>query len=107
MSQNKFSWCGGKDHVRPGASRREFLYVGMVGGLGLSLGGYLQARAAAGEIAMPGATVGLKEGPAKSVIHIFLPGGMASHESFDPKPDAPLEYRGPFSPIKTNLDGEV
>jgi hypothetical protein len=32
---------------------------------------------------------------------------MASHESFDPKPDAPIEYRGPFGTVKTNLDGEV
>jgi len=107
MSKLFENWCGGKDHVRPGASRREFLYVGMIGGLGLSLGDYLQSRAYGSEIAMPGATVGLKEGTAKSVIHIFLPGGMASHESWDPKPDAPIEYRGPFSPIKTNLDGEV
>ena len=48
-----------------------------------------------------------KEGPAKAVIHIFLPGGMASHESFDPKPDAPIEYRGPFGTVKTSLQGEV
>ena len=72
----------------------------MIGGLGLSLGDYLQSRAYGSEIAMPGATVGLKEGTAKSVIHIFLPGGMASHESWDPKPDAPIEYRGPFAPSR-------
>jgi hypothetical protein len=83
------------------------MYVGLIGGLGLSLGDYMQARAMGGEIVMPGATVGLKEGPAKAVIHIFLPGGMASHESWDPKPDAPIEYRGPFGTVKTNLDGEV
>jgi len=60
-----------------------------------------------GEIVMPGTTRDLKEGPAKAVIHIFLPGGMASHESFDPKPDAPIEYRGPFGTVKTKLTGEV
>ena len=107
FAKDRSTWCGGKDHVRPGASRREFLYVGLIGGLGLTLGDYMKARAFGGEVAMPGSTVGLKEGQAKSVIHIFLPGGMASHESWDPKPDAPIEYRGPFGTVKTNLDGEV
>ena len=107
MFNDKRSWCGSKEHVRPGASRREFLYVGLIGGLGLSLGDYMKARAFGSEVSIPGSTVGLKEGPAKAVIHIFLPGGMASHESFDPKPDAPIEYRGPFGTVKTRLDGEV
>jgi hypothetical protein len=48
-----------------------------------------------------------KEGVAKSIIHIFLPGGMAHQESFDPKPFAPLEYRGPFGTTPTALTGEV
>ena len=46
-----------------------------------------------------------KEGPAKSVIHIFLPGGIAHQESFDPKPFAPTEYRGPFNSIGTKISG--
>jgi hypothetical protein len=46
-------------------------------------------------------------GKAKSIIHIFLPGGMAQQESFDPKPFAPLEYRGSFGVAKTKLPGEV
>jgi hypothetical protein len=37
---------------------------------------------------------------ANSIIHMFLPGGMAQHESWDPKPFASPDYRGPFSPIK-------
>jgi hypothetical protein len=44
---------------------------------------------------------------AKSIIHIFLPGGMSQQESFDPKPYAPLEYRGSFGVVKTKLSGEV
>jgi hypothetical protein len=107
MPSNLRSWCGGKDHVRPGFSRREFMYVGLIGGLGLSLGDFLKARAFGSEVAMPGATLNLPEGKAKSVIHIFLPGGISSHEWLDPKPEAPIEYRGPFGTIKTNLDGEV
>jgi hypothetical protein len=48
-----------------------------------------------------------KEGKAKSVINIFLPGGIASQESFDPKPYAPIEYRGPLGTVKTRISGEV
>jgi hypothetical protein len=39
------------------------------------------------------------------VIHIFLPGGLAHQESFDPKPFAPAEYRGPFGAIDTKIPG--
>src|SRR5262249_5867293 len=46
-----------------------------------------------------------KEGVAKSVIQIYLPGGMAAQETFDPKLLAPIEYRGPLNPIKTKLAG--
>jgi hypothetical protein len=105
MAKENCSWCGSRQHVRPGASRREFLYVGLIGGLGLTLGDYFQQRAMADVIALPG-EVPAKEGVAKSVIHIFMPGGMASHESFDPKPEAPAEYRGPFGTVKTK-DGDV
>ena len=45
-----------------------------------------------------------REGVAKSVINIFLPGGMAHQESFDPKPYAPAEYRGPFGSINTAIN---
>src|SRR5208337_173248 len=47
------------------------------------------------------------EAKAKSVLHVFLPGGMAHQESFDPKPYAPLEYRGSFGVVKTKIPGEV
>src|SRR3954471_6933023 len=96
-------WCGDPAHVRPGRSRREFLYVGLVGGLGLTLGNYLGIGQARGAIK----TYDSKEGPAKSIIHIFLPGGMSAQESFDPKPYAPIEYRGPLGTTKTKLSGEV
>ncbi len=46
-----------------------------------------------------------KVGPAKNVIHIYLNGGMAAQETFDPKLNAPLEYRGPFGTRKTGLPG--
>ncbi len=45
------------------------------------------------------------EGPAKSTIFIYLPGGISAQESFDPKTVAPLEYRGSMKAINTNVEG--
>ena len=45
------------------------------------------------------------EGQAKSMIFIYLPGGMAAQETLDPKTVAPLEYRGSMKAINTNVDG--
>src|SRR4051812_39559135 len=82
-------------------NRRDFLTVGAIGGLGLSLPTFFRLQQAkAGASSAPA-----KEGSAKSVIYIFLPGGMAHQESFDPKPYAPVEYRGPFGSIETNVPG--
>jgi Protein of unknown function (DUF1501) len=44
-------------------------------------------------------------GRAKSVILLWLSGGPPQHETFDPKPEAPTEIRGPFQPISTNVPG--
>src|SRR5262249_53659774 len=44
-------------------------------------------------------------GRAKNVIYLWLQGGPPQHETFDPKPDAPSEIRGPFKPIATNIPG--
>src|SRR5688572_11273277 len=106
------SWCNDPRHVRPdraaGPNRREFLYVGLVGGLGLSLGKYFGMTGTGGGVTRADIkNYESKEGVAKSVIHIFLPGGMAQQESFDPKPYAPIEYRGPFGTTPTALAGEV
>lgn len=84
-----------------GSSRRDFMHVGFCGGIGLSLAQYLKMQQAQAE---------LKhyenfEGTAKSVIFIYLPGGMAHQESFDPKPYAPVEYRGPMKHIQTKVGG--
>jgi hypothetical protein len=83
-------------------SRRGFLTVGAVAGLGLTLETFLQSRQARGDEAGSGAI------PAKadSVIHVFLPGGMAHQESWDPKPYSPIEFRGEMGSIKTST-GEV
>jgi hypothetical protein len=94
MNTSCDSFCGGDDHVwRP--NRREFLFVGLIGSLGLTLADVfkLQAQPASGAAR------------AKSVINIFLPGGIAAQESFDPKLLVPIEYRGPLGTVKTKLDG--
>ncbi len=82
-------------------NRRDALYVGMLGGLGLTLGDFFKLREAQ---AAP-KFYESKEGTAKSVIFIYLPGGMCHQETFDPKPVAPVEYRGPMNSIATNVDG--
>jgi Protein of unknown function (DUF1501) len=81
--------------------RRSFLQVGAVGGLGLTLDQFFRLQARAAEAA----PVGDKPAPAKSIIHIYLPGGMAHQDSWDPKPLAPIEYRGEMGVIKTKVDG--
>ncbi len=81
-------------------NRREFLQVGFAGGVGLSLPELLKVEANA-----QAKFYESKEGAAKSLIHIYLPGGMAHQETWDPKPYAPSEYRGPFKAINTNVDG--
>jgi uncharacterized protein DUF1501 len=83
-------------------SRRSLLTVGAVGGLGLTLADFFQMRAARGELKH----YDFLDAKAQSVIHIYLPGGMAHQESFDPKPFAPIEYRGELGTVKTNT-GEV
>lgn len=86
-----------------GSARRDFLRVGMLASLGITLGDFLRLRQAQADQKWYES----KEGTAKGVIQIVLPGGMAHQESWDPKPEAPLEYRGPFGVAKTSLRGVV
>ena len=94
------TWFDDPAHFRK-ASRREFLYTGLIGGLGLTLGDFFKLRAA--QTSTPGIIA--PPAVAKSIIHIFMPGGWAAQETFDPKPYAPIEYRGPLGSIDTKLDG--
>jgi hypothetical protein len=84
-------------------SRREFLYVGLLGTVGMTMSDLfrMQCRGAtpSGKVAGPLVP------KAQSVINIYLPGGMSHQESFDPKITAPIEYRGPMEAVKTNVDG--
>jgi hypothetical protein len=93
-----------------GISRREWLRIGGLGTLGLSLPGLLRAQQQA-PVAAPAAPAltrnlhGVTFGRAKNVIFLWLQGGPPQHETFDPKPDATAEIRGPFRPIATNVPG--
>ena len=59
----------------------------------------LSTRAAAAEV------IAKSNGKAKNVIYLYMAGGMTHIDTFDPKPDAPSEYRGPIKAISTNVDG--
>lgn len=88
-------------------SRRDWLQAGGIGVLGLSLSRLLraQAGASAGTSGLTGAFEPSSFGSAKSCLLIFLVGGPPQHETFDPKPGAPLEIRGPFGSISTSIPG--
>ena len=84
-------------------NRRGFLSVGVLAGAGLTLPQLLRCNTAYGDLK----DYKNFEGTAKSIIHIFLPGGIAHQESFDPKPFAPIEYRGEMGQVQTKISGEV
>lgn len=84
-------------------NRREMIYAGWLAGAGLTLGDAFRLQASERSDA---AARGQNFGKAKSVIHIYLQGGFAQTDSFDPKPDAPAEYRGILSPERTRVPGE-
>jgi hypothetical protein len=84
----------GRSASPAGFSRRNFLRVGGRAPLGLSLPELLAAEAAGGPPAR-----------ARSVILVFLGGGLSHHDSFDPKPDAAAEVRGKYGTIPTSLPG--
>jgi uncharacterized protein (DUF1501 family) len=75
--------------------RREFLRAGSLAPLALGLPGLLRARAR-GPSARP---------RAKACILLFMWGGPAQQDTWDPKPDAPAEYRGEFKTIPTKVPG--
>jgi len=79
-------------------TRRNMLKAGVAGMAGLTLPGLLQARAAA-------AASGRRMSGNRSVILLWMTGGPSHLDTWDPKPDRPLENRGPFGTIPTRLPG--
>jgi hypothetical protein len=80
-----------------GASRRDFLRVGALGLGGLLLPDLLRARAAQPTEGKPSRNT--------SVVWLWLGGGPTQVETFDPKPDAPVEFRSTVGQVKTSLPG--
>ena len=77
-------------------NRRSFLRVGGLSAMGLSLPMLLRSQAHAAE---------QRSRRAKSVILVYLGGGLSHHDSFDPKPDASAEIRGKYHTISTHVTG--
>jgi hypothetical protein len=77
-------------------ARRTLLQAGTLGALGLSMSEVAGLRGA--EAAGPTA-------PAKAVIFLFLTGGASQHDTFDMKPQGPVDFRGEFRPIATRTPG--
>jgi uncharacterized protein (DUF1501 family) len=87
------------DAARPatfcdGLSRRDFLHAGAIAPLGLTLPAFHRAKAARNG----------KDGDVNCIM-LFLVGGPSQIDTWDPKPNAPAEIRGPFQPIQTNVPG--
>jgi hypothetical protein len=78
------------------AGRRAFLQLGTLGLAGFTLGDLFAARALGGNVSGK---------DARAVIVLWLWGGPSHLDTFDMKPGAPLEYRGPFEPIATKVPG--
>src|SRR5437870_5201482 len=79
----------------PAVSRRELLQAGALSLFGLGLPHLVQARTEAGTHPVR----------AKACILLFMWGGPAHQDTWDMKPDAPVEYRGEFQPIVTTVPG--
>jgi len=78
-----------------GVTRREFIRIGALSFMGLSLPAFLRARAASAQTSQRDV----------NCILLWMNGGPSHIDTFDPKPHAPQEIRGPFGAIKTNVPG--
>lgn len=91
------NWMGDCENFH----RRDFLRVGMLSMLGLSMSQYF----ALAENAQKAPLTGKTNGTADSAILIWLGGGPSHIDTFDPKPEAPVEIRGNFKAVSTNVAG--
>ena len=94
------TFLGHRQPFCDGINRRNFLTIGALGA-GLTLADVLRAKAAT----KPGDSQTLSRGSPKAAIMIYLPGGPSHIDMYDPKPDAPVEFRGEFNAISTNVPG--
>src|SRR3954466_12544758 len=87
------TFLGPKERFCDGLTRRSFLQAGSLAVGGLALPQLLKAEESVGRPSD------------KSVIMVYLSGGMSHHDTFDMKPDAPAEIAGEFKPVQTNVPG--
>lgn len=95
-----FQILGSPRQMCRGVTRRDWLQLGGLGLLGTSLADYFRLHEVQ---AAPHRSVGF--GKAKSCILLLPYGSPPQHETFDPKPTAPIDVRGEFAPIATRLPG--
>src|SRR5499426_1894746 len=81
------------------STRREWLGLGALGAFGLSMPSLLRSASAAVAPRAPGF------GRARSCIVLFLTGGPSQLETFDPKPEAASDIRGPLGTVRTSIPG--
>jgi hypothetical protein len=86
--------CGDSSRFCDGVSRRAFLQIGSLAVGGLTLPDLLAADASAG-----------RDASKRSVIMVYLAGGLSHQDTFDLKPEAPDGIRGEFKPIDTVVPG--
>ncbi len=91
-----YNWLGDCENFH----RRDFLKVGMLSMLGLSLSKYYALAEGTNKTALPKGA-----GTADSCVLIWLGGGPSHLDTWDLKPDAPLEIRGDYKPIETSASG--
>lgn len=91
---------GGGARDCDGVTRRSFLQAGTLGLGGLALSDLLRLRASGASTSPP-----ISAANDRSVILFWLSGGPGHMETYDPKPDAPAGFRGPFGAIRTNVPG--
>jgi hypothetical protein len=90
------TFWGAKQRFCDGINRRNFLQIGAFGA-GLTLADMLRLKAQD-----PAAA---QKSSQKAAIMIYLPGGPSHMDMYDLKPEAPMEFRGEFKPIRTNVPG--
>lgn len=98
LSSRRHSFCNGW-------ARRDFLRVGALAPLGLSLGHLLSAQAASGTAPALALATPRRAARAKSVILVYLGGGISHHDTFDMKLDATEEIRGKYHSIPSDVTG--
>src|SRR2546425_12407351 len=88
-----------------GISRRELLQVGGLGILGVTLADRLRSEEASTSVRQAAKQRSETQPSETACIFIYLEGGPSQLETFDPKPSAPSDVRGPYGTIATNVVG--